>query len=871
VSEQVPPVSGGLHALTLYARFADEDDGSSAPPAHAAELFADGRPGSLTHYFDEMSGGRYRLTGTVWPRIVTAPWPASDYLRDPGSSRTQGRFRDFVRHILDDVDHELDFGRFDSDGPDGLPNSGDDDGYVDFLFVNTLTTPAGFIEGEATGVPALVVDDYVTNDDAAGGGAIRIRSDDHADGIGGALQRARDHSDAAGTMAHEFGHALRLPDLYDLDRDATGARESAGIGYWGLMGHGNRGWQDRGGPAPLSAWSLLRLGWIGEADGTLVLLAESQRGIVLRDVRAGGPVYRLPTRDPDVYYLISLRGPDNSYYDRHLPFPGLLIWRIDETAPTNRDETQRLVDLVAADGRFADAGYPDGRVPAPLDGGDNLDFWARNAAVRAAGNGNLGDETDLFDGVRFRDFSPTTNPASDLGIAVENITGVAGGLRADLVVDDNRWIGNLSADATWSDTVWLSGDVTVPRGRTLSVAPGTVVRAGTDVLGAGLDPQRTEVIVEGRLTVGSSRGGRVLFTSTSDSPAPGDWFGLRATSVGWLRLERADVAYARVAVGGSGLRNAPVLLEAAIRDVDSLAVGFDDTRAASLTLRSVTIDGSGGDGIAITGPVSAVLSGLDIQDVAGTGIRRRGGPIDLSNSRSAAVGRTHVVVDEATGRLSDLHLAGAPTGVHAIASQVDIVGNLFDGQAVSLRLQDGTGGVEGNRFTGTDTVAILDGPGLPSPFHLNTVQQASTLLVNRAADVLQASLNWWGGLDSTAIAARMSGPVEWSPPLAAAPQGSGSLAMAAPWPNPFREVVHLAYEVGVDDVFRATGGQIRLDVHALTGQRVRRLVRRPLTVGAFEAEWDGRTDGGDLVAAGLYLCELRVGARHLTRRVLRLP
>ena len=42
-------------------------------------------------------------------------------------------FGEFLTFGLDRADSLVDFGEFDNDGPDGLPNSGDDDGVVDFL------------------------------------------------------------------------------------------------------------------------------------------------------------------------------------------------------------------------------------------------------------------------------------------------------------------------------------------------------------------------------------------------------------------------------------------------------------------------------------------------------------------------------------------------------------------------------------------------------------------------------------------------------------------------------------------------------------------------------------------------------------------
>lgn len=60
-----------------------------------------------------------------------------------------------------------------------------------------------------------------------------------------------------GVFAHEYGHALGLPDLYDYGYD------SAGVGSWSLMAGGSWNYAARQGdrPAHLDAWSKYKLGW----------------------------------------------------------------------------------------------------------------------------------------------------------------------------------------------------------------------------------------------------------------------------------------------------------------------------------------------------------------------------------------------------------------------------------------------------------------------------------------------------------------------------------------------------------------------------------------------------------------------------------
>jgi hypothetical protein len=70
-----------------------------------------------------------------------APWvtlrrPARHYLpaEQHGWSRF-GRIVELRQEVLAAVDGSIDFAQFDNDGPDGIPNSGDDDGFVDFVAI----------------------------------------------------------------------------------------------------------------------------------------------------------------------------------------------------------------------------------------------------------------------------------------------------------------------------------------------------------------------------------------------------------------------------------------------------------------------------------------------------------------------------------------------------------------------------------------------------------------------------------------------------------------------------------------------------------------------------------------------------------------
>ena len=132
--ERFLPSRGKVHALVVFAEFADEVEDTVPVPAFADSLFDAEQPGSFTHYYATMSFGQLQVRGTVLPRNYRSEHPAEAYLATQPGER--GAYDRFVREILRQVDADVDFSQFDSDGPDGLPDSGDDDGAVDYVFVH---------------------------------------------------------------------------------------------------------------------------------------------------------------------------------------------------------------------------------------------------------------------------------------------------------------------------------------------------------------------------------------------------------------------------------------------------------------------------------------------------------------------------------------------------------------------------------------------------------------------------------------------------------------------------------------------------------------------------------------------------------------
>jgi M6 family metalloprotease-like protein len=253
-------VSGTLAIPVLLFEYANRP----APFDSAAvqERLFDGPSGTVTDYYNEISYGNLNLTGTVYD-WVTLENDDVYYEGLPGCNGvcSTAPLGELLNEVLVAKDPQIDFSQYDNDGPDGIPNSGDDDGFVDFVaFVhsewggecgssnNMWSHQFNYAGANVSGLP------YETDDPAAGGGFIKINEY--------TMQAVKSCDMVSlndiGVFCHEFGHAFGLPDLYDYNAG------SSGIGEWGIMGSGN--WNTPDSPAHPCAWTRMQLGWVTPTD-----------------------------------------------------------------------------------------------------------------------------------------------------------------------------------------------------------------------------------------------------------------------------------------------------------------------------------------------------------------------------------------------------------------------------------------------------------------------------------------------------------------------------------------------------------------------------------------------------------------------------
>src|SRR5881296_238973 len=318
--------TGTTKVLVLLVDFTDVTHDASHTPAFMDGVFNDVSPGarSLRAYYSEVSYGALTIQATVIAAWFPSAHPMSDYGAD-GSNPPDDANGPIYRLVTETVrlaDPSVDFSQFDANG----------DGIVDHLTV----VHAG--AGQESGGSSDLIWSHrwnVLDADPTVPGYQSLM----ADGVQVDGYTMVSESSPVGVVAHEFGHDLGLPDLYDTDGSSDGA------GVWDPMSLGSWNGAPAGSsPAALSAWSRIRLGWVTPTDVTSALV-----GTAVPAVETSAKVFRLGVAGtfPAEYFLVENRQLVG--FDAALPGAGLLIWHVDESQTSNDVDTHRLLDLEEAD------------------------------------------------------------------------------------------------------------------------------------------------------------------------------------------------------------------------------------------------------------------------------------------------------------------------------------------------------------------------------------------------------------------------------------------------------------------------------------------------------------------------------------------
>ncbi|MGW1891669.1 immune inhibitor A domain-containing protein [Streptomyces sp. NPDC002004] len=424
---------------------------------------------SLKTYYEKTSSGRYSVDGEVsdWVKV---PWNEARYGSDYCGSTNCPNVWDLVRdgvnayvadqkaqgrttaQIKADLAKYDQWDRYDHDH-DG--NFNEPDGYIDHFQI----VHAGEDEsagGGVQGTNALWAHRwYAYGNDAGHTGP----ADNKAGGteIGDTGIWVGDYTmqpenGGLGVFAHEYGHDLGLPDLYD----TTGQGENS-VGFWSLMSAGS--WLGTGKdsigdmPGDMTAWDKLQLGWLNYAKAKAATRSTHKLGVSEYNTRnKQALVVTLPKKKVTTTVVKPAEGAKQWWSDQGDNLSNTLTRSVDLTGKSKAElSLQGWYDIEENyDYLYAEASTDGGANWTPLDGTVDGKPITRDGGDRPALTGTSGAykklvyPLDAYAGkkvdLRFR--YATDGGTAGKGFAADTITLTADG--APVFTDnaesgDNGW------------------------------------------------------------------------------------------------------------------------------------------------------------------------------------------------------------------------------------------------------------------------------------------------------------------------------------------------------------------------------------------------------------------------------------------------
>ncbi|MBP6429109.1 MAG: M6 family metalloprotease domain-containing protein, partial [Bacteroidales bacterium] len=258
-----------------------------------------GATGSVKDYYFDNSMGVLNANFTV-----VGPYTLSQnqaYYGGNDASDNDIRPQEMVAEACSLASQNINFANFDNDG----------DGYVDMIHV----VYAGRGEHNGGGANAIWAHSWAIPSAPLFNG---VRAYKYS--CSNELRTTID-IDGIGTICHEMGHVLGLPDFYDTDYSGTGG-QAITLDSWDLMSSGNYNNQAKT-PPYLSALERQILGWLNP-----ILLTNNNTPCTLPAISDSNKAYKVNLTTNE-FFIFEHR--NKKKWDQYTPTKGMLIFHGDNT------------------------------------------------------------------------------------------------------------------------------------------------------------------------------------------------------------------------------------------------------------------------------------------------------------------------------------------------------------------------------------------------------------------------------------------------------------------------------------------------------------------------------------------------------------
>ncbi|WP_223774864.1 immune inhibitor A domain-containing protein [Streptomyces sp. 135] len=424
---------------------------------------------SLKTYYEKTSSGRYSVDGAVsdWVKVdYNEARYGSNYCGESNCANVWDAVKDGVTAWTKaqkaqgrtDAQIKADLAKYDLWDRYDFDNDGDfnePDGYIDHFQI----VHAGEDEsagGGAEGENALWAHRwYAYGNDAGktGPGNNKAGGTQIGDsGIWVGDYTMQPENGGLGVFAHEYGHDLGLPDLYD----TTGKGENS-VGFWSLMSAGS--WLGTGKdaigdlPGDMTAWDKFQLGWLDYAKAKAATTSEHKLGVAEYNTRhRQALLVDLPKKAVTTKIVKPAEGAKQWWSDQGDDLKNTLTRSVDLTGKTKAElSLQGWWDIEANyDYLYTEVSTDGGANYTPVDGTADGKPITRDAGDKPALTGVSGAykklvfPLDAYAGkkidIRFR--YATDGGAGGKGFAADALTITADGAKLfedGAEGDDNGW------------------------------------------------------------------------------------------------------------------------------------------------------------------------------------------------------------------------------------------------------------------------------------------------------------------------------------------------------------------------------------------------------------------------------------------------
>ncbi|HEX6790873.1 MAG TPA: S8 family serine peptidase [Candidatus Krumholzibacteria bacterium] len=494
-----------------------------------------------------------------------------------------------------------------------------------------------------------------------------------------------------------------------------------------------------------------------------------------------------------------------------------------------------------------------------------------------------------------------------------------------------KW-GVVASDATWgftdvSSTVYVSGDITVSEGATLTIQPGTVIKvARNDNEHTGIDTDRIEFNIEGHLIAQGTSSDPIVFDSWN-SETTEDWVGFYFDSLSaggtfnyceirhaeygiesWVPLAVRNTTfdgcrYAHVAslAGGATIRGCQLF------NSGSFGI-YLGTGAYTTTVRNTWVNGAVGTALHLQ-PSESVTVRNSLFENAATAIYVSGGTANVDstcsfynndigihfyNAGSASVVKNSIIAENTSNAIL-CEISSSPL------IDTNTIG--FNGSGIycsngsSPRIQRNLMQASGNAVTAT-SAAYPDVGHYPASgsqsIGYNSIAHTPKYVVNYNVDPIYARKNCWDKNTSPCApsAGFFTGSVDrnspncceferWAsidPPPPPDPQelvyqlpftGPSTPTPEKPTASGLVAIVPNPFNPSTTIHYSLSGaGNVEITVYDVAGRLVEVLVQGMQPAGPNAVVWNGTDRRGSPMASGVYFVRMTTPGQTFTQKML---